>query len=176
MRFALPLLAALLCVSCGYHVGPVKPKRLESIRRVCVKNFKNETLEPRMEAMLASAVIKQLQLDGTYQVTDESHADAILQGTLMRIERAPARAVRGNVLQSSEYRLTITCNFTLTTPRTGKVLDQRSVTGTTDYFITAGSSGSDLLTANSAQDERQAMPLAVEDLAARISSQISEGW
>jgi len=32
------------------------------------------------------------------------------------------------------------------------------------------------LTADSAQDERQAMPLAVEDLAKRISSQISEGW
>jgi len=40
----------------------------------------------------------------------------------------------------------------------------------------AGSSGADLLTADSAQDERQAMPLAVEDLATRISSLISEGW
>ena len=176
MRFALSLLAALLCVSCGYQVGPVKPKRLEGIRRICVKNFKNLTLEPRMEAMLASAVIKQLQLDGTYQVTDESHADAILQGTLSRIERAPSRAVRGNVLQSSEYRLTITCSYTLLTARSGTVIDQRSVSGTTDFFVTAGSSGSDLLTADSGQDERQAIPLAVEDLATRISSLISEGW
>jgi hypothetical protein len=141
-----------------------------------VKNFKNETLEPRMEAMLAGAVIKQLQLDGTYEVTNESHADAILQGTLMRIERTPSRVVRGNVLQSSEYLLTITCNYVLTTARTGTVLDQRSVTGTTDFFITAGSSGSDLLTADSARDQRQAIPLAVEDLATRISSLISEGW
>jgi outer membrane lipopolysaccharide assembly protein LptE/RlpB len=172
----LSLLTAILCVSCGYHVGPVKPKKLEHVRRICVKNFKNETLEPRMEAMLASAVIKQLQLDGTYQVADEAHADAILQGTLQRIDRVPSRAVRGNVLQSSEYRLTITANYRLVTPSSGTLLDQRTVTGTTDFFVTAGSSGSNLLTADSAQDERQAMPLAVEDMATRISSLISEGW
>ena len=176
MRFALSLLAALLCVSCGYHVGPVKPKRMEGIRRICVKNFKNDTLQPRMEVMLASAVIKQLQFDGTYEVTDESRADAILYGSLTRIERLPTRVVRGNVLQSSEYRLTITCNYRLATARTGTVLDQRTVTGTTDFFVTAGSSGSDITTADSARDERQAMPLAVEDLATRISSLISEGW
>lgn len=176
MRFVLSLLAALLCVSCGYQVGPVKPKKLQGIRRICVPNFKNETLEPRMEAMLASAVIKQLHLDGTYQVTDEAHADAILQGTLLRIDRAPARVVRGNVLQSSEYLLTINCSYRLTTARTGTVLDQRQVTGSTNFFVSAGSSGSDLLNADSARDERQAIPHAVEDLATRISSLISEGW
>ena len=176
MRFVLSLLAALLCASCGYQVGPVKPTKLQGIRRICVKNFKNETLEPRMEAMLASAVIKQLQLDGTYEVTGESRADAILQGTLLRIERTPARVVRGNVLQSSEYLLTISCSYRLASARTGTVLDQRPVTGTTHFFVSAGSSGSDLLTADSARDERQAMPHAVEDLAARISSLISEGW
>jgi hypothetical protein len=50
------------------------------------------------------------------------------------------------------------------------------VNGTTNFFVTVGSSGSNLLTADSAQDERQAIPLAVEDMATRISSLISEGW
>ncbi len=176
MRFVLSLLAMLLCASCGYHVGPVKPKKLENIRRICVKNFKNDTLEPRMEAMLASAVIKQLQLDGTYQITNEDQADAILTGTLQSIVRAPSRAVRGNVLQSSEYRLTISGIYRLVTARTGTLLDERTVTGTTDFFVNSGSSGANLLNADSAQDERQAMPLAVEDMATRISSLISEGW
>ena len=176
MRFALSFLAALIVTSCGYQVGPVKPTKLQGIRRICVKNFRNDTLEPRMEAMLASAVIKQLQLDGTYQVTNEDQADAILTGTLQNINRYPSRAVRGNVLQSSEYRLTIVGSYKLVTVRTGTVLDQRSVTGTTDFFVTSGSSGANLLNADSAQDERQAMPLAVEDMATRISSLISEGW
>ncbi len=176
MKFALSLLAAVIFTSCGYQVGPVKPKKLQGIRRIYVKNFRNDTLEPRMEAMLASAVIKQLQLDGTYQVTGENQADAILQGTLIRIERTPARVVRGNVLQSSEYLLTITGNYRLTTARTGTLLEQRPVAGSTHFFVSAGSSGSDLLNADSARDERQALPHAVEDFATQISSLISEGW
>lgn len=176
MRFALSLLTALLCASCGYQVGPVKPKRMQNVRRICVKNFQNATLQPRMEARLASAIIKQLQLDGTYEITSEANADAILNGTLLSISRVPARVVRGNVLQSSEYRLTLTCQYVMTAARTGVVLDQRRVDGSTNFFVTAGSSGSDLLTADSGQDERQAIPLAVEDVAARISSLVSEGW
>lgn len=176
MRFALSLLAVFLCASCGYQVGPVKPKRMQNVRRICVKNFQNSTLQPRMEARLASAIIKQLQLDGTYEITNEANADAILQGTLLNISRVPARVVRGNVLQSSEYRLTLTCQYSVTSAHTGALLEQRRVEGSTNFFVTAGSSGSDLLTADSGQDERQAIPLAVEDLAARISSLVSEGW
>jgi len=177
MKFAWSLLAAMLCAACsGYHVGPVKPTRLKDIHRICVKNFKNDTLEPRMEAMFANAVIKQLHLDGTYEVTNESRADAILQGTLSRIDRAPARVVRGNVLQTSEYLLTLTCSYRLTGAHGGQVLDQRTVTGNTNFFVSSGSSGQDLLTADSGYDERQALPLAVEDAATRISSLISEGW
>ncbi len=176
MRFALSLIVALLCVSCGYQLGPVKPKRMQGVQRICVKNFKNFTLQPRMEARVASAVIRQMQLDGTYEITDEARADAILGGAVLTIEKAPARVVRGNVLQSSEYRLQITCQYTLASARTGAILEQRKVVGSTDFFVTAGSSGSDLLTADSGHDERQAIPLAVEDLAARISSLVSEGW
>jgi hypothetical protein len=36
--------------------------------------------------------------------------------------------------------------------------------------------GESLTTADSNQDERQAIPLAGEDLAVRITSLISEGW
>jgi hypothetical protein len=176
MRFALSFLMALLCTSCGYRIGPVKPTRMQNVRRICVKNFKNDTLRTRMEAMLASALIKQIQLDGTYEVTDESRADAVLEGRLTRIDRIPARVVSGNVLQTSEYRLTITCKYRVITGRTGTMIDERTATGTTDFFITAGSSGVNLLTADSTQDEYQAIPLAVEDLAKRITSQISEGW
>ena len=40
------------------------------------------------------------------------------------------------------------------------------VTGTTSFFV-----GPDIIT-----DERQALPLAAEELATRLVSQLSEGW
>ena len=177
MRFLLPLLAAMLCTACsGYHVGPVKPTKLKDVHRICVKNFKNITLEPRMEALLANAVIKALQMDGTYEITGEGAADAILEGTLKQIQRTPSRALLGNVLQSTEYVLTLLADYRLTEAHGGKVLDARPVFGTTSFFVTAGSAGQDILTADTAQDERQAIPLAAEDLATRIASLVSEGW
>ena len=54
--------------------------------------------------------------------------------------------------------------------------DQRAVLGTTSFFISGGSTGQDLLTSDSNRDERQAMPLAAENLAVQICSLVSEGW
>ena len=177
MRFILAFLATISCVACsGYRVGPVKPTKLAGIEKICVRNFKNETLEPRLESLLANAVIKQIHLDGTYKTTDASRADAILDGTLLRIDRLPARAVRGNILQTSEYLVIVTATYRLTNARTGALLDTRSVTGTTNFFVTGGSSGQDILVADTRQDERTALPLAIDDMAVRITSLVSEGW
>jgi hypothetical protein len=177
MRFVLSVLAAMLCTACsGYHVGPVKPTRMKNVHRICVKNFKNDTLEPRMEVLVTNAVIKQLHLDGTYELTNEARADAILDGSLTRIERTPTRVLRGNILQSTEYLLTLRGTYRLTETGGGRVLDTRAVSGTTSFFVTPGSSAQPLITADTAQDERQAIPLAAEDLGSNIASYVSEGW
>jgi hypothetical protein len=173
MRPLLALLAAFIFTSCaGYHVGPVKPTPMKNIHRICVKNFKNDTLEPRVEVSFANALIKQLQVDGTYEITDESRADAILECTLTEIERRPARSLRGNVLQTREYLLYLRCRYTLTDAKTGVVIESRNVLGSTSYFV----SSPNLVSADIMQDERQAIPIAAEDMAARISSLVTEGW
>jgi hypothetical protein len=160
MRFAFLLpFAALLFAGCaGYKIGPVQPKFMEGIHKI--------------EVPLATAVIKQFQQDGTFQITDEKHADAILEGTLDSIERHPARSVRGNVLLTKEYTLTVRGRFKLTNKSTGVVIDQRTVTGTTSFYAT----GSDAISQDVNQDERQAGPLAAEDMAVQLVSQYAEGW
>ncbi len=173
MRFAflLPLLAVLFGGCAGYQIGPIKPKTLRAINSIAVPAFKNETLEPRVEVLLANSVIKQIQQDGTYKVATEKEADAVLEGTLDEIVRRPSRSVRGNVLQSREYTLLVRIRYRVI-DRSGRVLDERSVTGQTSFFV----SGTDTIAADVNQDERQALPLAAEDAAVRLVSQISEGW
>lgn len=174
MRFAffLPLAALLLSGCAGYKIGPVQPKFMEGIRTLAVPSFKNDTLEPRVEVPLATALIKQFQQDGTYQITDERNADAIVVGTVERITRRPQRSVRGNVLATREYLLEVSCRFSLVNRVTGAAIDGRSIVGQTNFFVT----GSDRLAADVNQDERQAIPLAAEDLAVRYVSALSEGW
>ncbi len=57
--------------------------------------------------------------------------------------------------------------YSLVERKTGKVLaSPAEVVGTTSFFV-----GPDITS-----DERQALPLAAEELATRLVSQLSEGW
>jgi hypothetical protein len=174
MRFALflPLVALLFSGCAGYKIGPIQPKFMEGIRTIAVPSFKNDTLEPRVEVSLATALIKQIQQDGTYQITDEKNADAIIEGTLEKIQRRPARSVRGNVLATREYTLEVKCRLMVINRVTGAVLDGRGISGSTNFFVT----GSDPIASDVNQDERQAIPLAAEDMAVQYVSALSEGW
>ncbi len=167
-----PLLGLLFGGCAGYHVGPVKPTPMKSVHKIAVSTFKNETLEPRLEVLMANALIKQIQQDGTYRITSEQDADAILQGTLERIERGAARGARNDFFQTSEYNLGVVARIRATDKHTGRVLMERSAIGNSSFFV----SGRNLRTADVNKDERQAIPLAAEDLATQMVSYLSEGW
>lgn len=150
----------------GYHIGPVKPHYLRDVHTIAVPTFENRTLEPRIEVLVTGTVIKQLQQDGTFRVASDETADAVLKGEIVRIYRLPSRSVRENVLATREFALTIRLRYTLT-GRDGKTLvPQAEVYGSTSFFV-----GSDVTT-----DQRQALPLATEQVATHLVSQLSEGW
>jgi hypothetical protein len=163
-------LAALVCLclsGClGYHLGPAKPYYLRDVHSIAIPTFENNTLIPRIEVLVTDTVIKQFQQDGTFQIASNQNADAILKGEISRITRSPARSVRGNVLATSEFTLVIRLRYKLL-GRDGKpIAPPGEVTGGTSFFV-----GSDVVT-----DERQALPLATEELATHLVSQLSEGW
>ena len=165
------LLAAALAVVClsgcaGYRLGDVKPRDLGDIRTIAVLNFRNNTSNPRIETLVTNTVIKQFQHDGTFQITTPEKADAVLDGAVVAVSRSPTRSVRGNVLATNEFNLTLTVSYTLR-DKTGKPrIGPASISGGTSFFV-----GRDVTT-----EERQALPLAAEGLATRLVSQISEGW
>jgi len=154
-----------LCGCLGYHVGPVKPYYLREVHTIAVPTFKNRTLVPRIEVLVTDTVIKQLQQDGTFQIVSRDKADATLNGEVSLIRRTPARSVRGNVLATTEFNLALSVKYSLT-GRDGKDLAASQAVGATSFFVSS----------DVTSDERQALPLATEDLATRLVSQLSEGW
>ncbi len=165
-RLAALLLAIALAGCAGYRLGPAPPMFMKGVRSISVPTFKNETLEPRIEVLAANTVIRQFQQDGTYTIARPEQADAILAGTITKLERRAARSVRGNVLATREFILTIELAYKLTRRDTGAVLEESKVTGSTNFFVS-----SDIQ-----QDERQAIPLALEQAAVRLVAELSEGW
>jgi hypothetical protein len=150
----------------GYHIGPVKPYYLSEVHTIAVPTFKNTTILPRIEALVTDTVIKQFQQDGTFKIVNEHNADATLEGEIVRVTRSPARSVRGNVLATAEFNLSIHVKYKVVS-RSGEQLGPGGdAAGSTSFFV-----NTDVTT-----DERQALPLATEELATRLVSQLSEGW
>ena len=191
LALACVLFASLAGCARNQH-GPAKPSYLQNIRRIAVPTFRNDTLEPRLEALVTGTVVKQFQQDGTYEIaaydgrdvhptlvassSEEDRAkltaapagtaDAVLEGTIERVVRTPARSVRGNVLLTREFTLTIGLRYRLVERATGRVLDVGHAQGQTNFFVSG----------DPAQEQRQAEPLAIERAAIRLVSQVTEGF
>jgi len=149
----------------GYHIGSAKPYYLSNVHTIAIPTFANKTLLPRVEVLITGTVIKQFQQDGTFKIAN-SNADATLKGEIIRISRSPARSVRGNVLATSEFNFAVRVKYRLVGPDDKPLGPSGEVVGTTSFFV-----GTDVTT-----DERQALPLATEELATRLVTQLSEGW
>jgi hypothetical protein len=139
---------------------------MRGVHRVAVPIFKNATIAPDIQTMATTTVIKQIQQDGTYEVTGVDQADAVVIGTIASVERTKARSLQGNVLASAEFNLRVDIEFRIERANTSQIMGQRTIEGTTSFFV-----GND-----TAVQENQAIPLAVEDAAIQFVSFLSEGW
>ncbi|MFA6560916.1 MAG: LptE family protein [Verrucomicrobiia bacterium] len=163
LRLFVVALAAAFCAGCAYRVGPTSTM---NVRSIAVPNFHNRTFEPRISVQVTTAVIKRIQTDGSIRVVSEDGADATLTGDIVSWQREPLLFRSDNTLVAKQYQLNIQAHVVLTDNRTGKRLLEGDYIGKTQYFF-----GNDMT-----QAERQAFPLAAEDLARRITDRIVDAW
>ena len=170
--------ASCFCLTAclGYHIGPVKPYYLQDVHTIAVPTFENSTLIPRIEVLVTDTVIKQFQQDGTFKIASNENADVILKGEISRITRSPARSVRGNVLATSEFNLVMRLRYKLVGNDGKPIGPPGEVSGSTSFFVGTTTLNGSPATGDVITDERQALPLATEELANHLVSQLSEGW
>ena len=68
-RLFLCILIGCFSGCAGYTLGPTPPTFMKGVRAVAVPIFKNTTITPDVEAIATNTVIKQIQEDGTFEVT-----------------------------------------------------------------------------------------------------------
>lgn len=169
---AYPLaLLILVLTGCGYHVGEIKPTPMRRINTIAVNTFRNETLLPRVEVQTADAVVKQFQQDGTYRIESADRADAVIQGTIVSVDRQPMRVFANNVLQTSEFQLVLVVRYRVLDRVTGAVLQQGIARGTTPFFTESDRVNSDLVT-----NQNMNYPIAAQRMAESLVSKVAEGW
>jgi outer membrane lipopolysaccharide assembly protein LptE/RlpB len=144
---------------------------MRRVSTIAVNNFKNKTLIPRVEAMTADAVVKQFQKDGTYQIDSADRADAIVEGSIDSIEKQPMRVFSSNVLQTSEFELTLKVSFQVIDRVSGSVLMKGTAFGVTPFFTETDLVNSDLVTL-----QNMNYPTAAQRMGESLVSKVSEGW
>jgi len=165
----IPLFLSL--AGCGYHLGEIKPTPMRRVTTIAVPTFKNKTLLPRLEAQTADAVAKQFQQDGTYRIESSDRADAIVEGTIVSVDRQPMRIFASNVLQTSEFELTLRVKYRVIDRVTGAVLMEGKAVGVTPFFSEADLVNSDLVT-----NQNMNYPIAAQRMAQNLVSKVAEGW
>jgi outer membrane lipopolysaccharide assembly protein LptE/RlpB len=165
----IPILLAL--GGCGYHLGEIKPTPMRRVTTIAVNTFTNKTLLPRVEAQTADAVVKQFQQDGTYRIESADRADAIVEGSIESVQRQPMRVFASNVLQTSEFELTLIVKYRVIDRITGAVLMEGRAVGVTPFFTETDRVNSDLVT-----NQNMNYPIAAQRMAEKLVSKLAEGW
>jgi hypothetical protein len=166
MRWAARFALLLVLVFSGcYTLGPIPPTYMKGVHSVSVPIFDNKSFEPQVQAVITDTFIKELQTDGTYPITGEDQADAIVHGTITDVIRTQTKAVVGDVLASAEFQITLKIHIEVLRS-TGQALVNKDFSGQSYFFV-----GSDLPT-----QERQAIPIAAQDCAKQVTAFLTEGF
>jgi len=160
------VLGSVFVLSGCYTLGPITPTYMKGVHSISVPIFDNKSFEAQVQALVTDTFIKQLQLDGTYPITGEDEADAIVHGTIVDVIRTQTKAVVGDVLASAEFEITLKIHIEVLRGGTGQVLVNKDFNGQAYFFV-----GSDLPT-----QERQAIPIAAEDCAKQVTAFLTEGF
>ena len=168
LKFPAPFLvlcmAAFLFGGCaGYHLGPVNDATAGA-KSVQVVPFNNQTLQPRLGDAVTQALREQLQTDGTYHLA-RNDGDIVVSGVIKSYNRQGLSFLTSDVYTANNYQVGVIAHVVARQRDTGKVLLDKDINGYTLVHVT-----SDL-----ADAERQALPLLAEDLAQKVTEQLTEG-
>jgi outer membrane lipopolysaccharide assembly protein LptE/RlpB len=159
-------LASLLLTGCsGYQIGGSKPQRLTHITKLHVPTFENQTLEPRLAVLVTNAVIKQLQMDGAYEIVTADEAEGVLKGRISDIDRSQWRSVRTNTLRTRELLVRLRIDYRIT-----------DGSGTSAHSGRVSGESYVVLDPNFQTSERQALSEAAERMSAALVNDITDGW
>lgn len=167
-RGLLVVLVTLAFDGCaGYRVGNTSGRDLQGVRSVYVPVVHNTSLEPDLQMTVTNAIIRQFNNDGTLEVNQSSNADSELDVTVTDVSKTPVRSSTTDILITAQYQLTIQATVTYVNRKMGrKMFENTQVAGSTTFFTQS----------NIQEGERQALPLAAQDLANNIVKLIVDGW
>ena len=162
------LLGALLVGSCGYQLRGRETNLPPGIHSLAIPIFSNRTDQTGVETDVTQALAAKFISSKRLAVTTRNSADALLTGTVKSFSTTPV-AVTTSTQVSTEYRATLTIEFTFEGKKDGKVLFREEMSDWRNYPVV-----SDLNTME--QNKQEAIRRISALLAERIHELILGGF
>ena len=160
--FAAGVALLLLGPGCAYKLGPTNDQ-VAGAQTIAIDYFPNQSLEPQLTDLVATAVRREVQRDGTFKLSSRGAADIVVSGTIISYGRLPIGSKRDDVLTPTDYDVKITAKV-------------RAVRGTqTVYEGEVSGSAQVVFNADLNNAERENNPVAAENLARNLISAIANG-
>ena len=151
----------------GYQLGGSKPSHLAHVKNIHVPLFENETLFIRAESHATNIAVDSLTKDGTYKISSEESADAILRGSITNIDYGQVSTSREDSLRSEELSLEVTIEWRLRdASNPSRILEDGRSRGSTKFFAL-----DNLHTART-----NAMPDALRRACESMTSRLADGF
>lgn len=109
---------AVILAGCTYSF---RGQQAGEIQSIAVPTLENESTEFGIAETLTDELIRSFQRDGTLRVYNETQADAVLVGRVIRVQDEPYSARPGDEITVQEYRFSMTCEFDLINNETKEV-------------------------------------------------------
>ena len=132
-------LAGLTFSSCGYHLGGLKPVRMENMHTFCVEMFENNTVQPLVGVYMTTAVTNAMQSDGTYRLAPRNDADFVVKGKVTHITRESLTTSTQDSYVSTQIGVTVHVDYSVVNRKTGEVITSGSDAEQAAYFNQVGS-------------------------------------
>ena len=128
------LLGLLFLSSCGYHLRGKETNLPSEIQSLAIPIFGNRTVQTGIETAVTQALADKFISARRLPVTTQSSADALLTGTVQSFTTSPV-AVTSSTQVSTEYRATVTVEFTFKGQKDGKVLFREEMSEWRNYPV-----------------------------------------
>ncbi len=163
--FLSTLAILLLTAGCAsYQLGSMLPP---DIQTVYMPTCKNQTSEPLIEQDVTSAILSEIQMDGSLRIASASTADTILEVTLIQFWLDPVSYQSGASSTVEQYRMNIRASFVLRKRTDQSVVDDSpGLIGWYDFEFTGDMTSS----------KNVALRPTAEDLGRRIVNHIVQYW
>lgn len=160
--FLCGLTALLVLSGCAYQLGPTND-RVAGAQTIAIEYFPNKSSEPQLTDLVATAIRREVQRDGTFRLASRGDADIVVTGTIISYGRTPVGSKRDDVLTPTDYDVRILAK--VRAMRGGETVYDGEIFGSAQVAFK-----NDLSNA-----ERENNPVAAENLARNLINAIANG-